>query len=198
MCTPNSKCRSPFVPLSRALPLLPTLSDNILIITLREIWKNYQPRKLFMSERIKFSWVFFKKFLKFAHRLLIFYWSSLIPDSSCKKMHFFRSYRNQREVLGLAHIADHFLYLFDKLTDAQIIKKINKTISMIKYINAYINKIKSVSVTANPPPQRPWIPLTRPNRTRPTCEYKLICNIYITTCLTQSALVVADYQIITG
>ncbi|CAG9579630.1 unnamed protein product [Danaus chrysippus] len=26
------------------------------------------------------------------------------------------------------------------------------------------------AVTATLPPQRPWIPLTRPNRTRPTCE----------------------------
>lgn len=28
-----------------------------------------------------------------------------------------------------------------------------------------------VSVSATLPPQRPWIPLTRPNRTRPTCKY---------------------------
>ncbi|KOX77439.1 CCR4-NOT transcription complex subunit 6 [Melipona quadrifasciata] len=28
-------------------------------------------------------------------------------------------------------------------------------------------------LTANHPPQRPWIPLTRPNRTRPTCKFFL-------------------------
>ncbi|CAD6215637.1 GSCOCG00000449001-RA-CDS, partial [Cotesia congregata] len=32
-----------------------------------------------------------------------------------------------------------------------------------------------VPVTANPPPQRPWIPLTRPNRTRPTCIFTVMC-----------------------
>ncbi|KAK6626726.1 hypothetical protein RUM44_009203 [Polyplax serrata] len=32
-----------------------------------------------------------------------------------------------------------------------------------------------VSVTANHPPQRPWIPLTRPNRTRPTCIFTVMC-----------------------
>ncbi|XP_012168550.1 CCR4-NOT transcription complex subunit 6-like isoform X2 [Bombus affinis] len=29
--------------------------------------------------------------------------------------------------------------------------------------------------TANHPPQRPWIPLTRPNRTRPTCIFTVMC-----------------------
>ncbi|KAI4480789.1 hypothetical protein M0804_009886 [Polistes exclamans] len=33
----------------------------------------------------------------------------------------------------------------------------------------------STSVTANQPPQRPWIPLTRPNRTRPTCIFTVMC-----------------------
>ncbi|EGI57869.1 CCR4-NOT transcription complex subunit 6 [Acromyrmex echinatior] len=31
------------------------------------------------------------------------------------------------------------------------------------------------AVTANHPPQRPWIPLTRPNRTRPTCIFTVMC-----------------------
>ncbi|CAK1579599.1 unnamed protein product [Parnassius mnemosyne] len=30
-------------------------------------------------------------------------------------------------------------------------------------------------VTATLPPQRPWIPLTRPNRTRPTCIFTVMC-----------------------
>ncbi|KZC12348.1 CCR4-NOT transcription complex subunit 6 [Dufourea novaeangliae] len=32
-----------------------------------------------------------------------------------------------------------------------------------------------LAVTANHPPQRPWIPLTRPNRTRPTCIFTVMC-----------------------
>ncbi|XP_013173930.1 PREDICTED: CCR4-NOT transcription complex subunit 6 isoform X2 [Papilio xuthus] len=32
-----------------------------------------------------------------------------------------------------------------------------------------------VSVTATLPPQRPWIPLTRPNRSRPTCIFTVMC-----------------------
>lgn len=30
-------------------------------------------------------------------------------------------------------------------------------------------------VTATPPPQRPWIPLARPNRSRPTCIFTVMC-----------------------
>ncbi|XP_049835574.1 CCR4-NOT transcription complex subunit 6-like isoform X1 [Schistocerca gregaria] len=33
----------------------------------------------------------------------------------------------------------------------------------------------SKSVTATQPPQRPWIPLTRPNRNRPTCIFTVMC-----------------------
>ncbi|XP_057332197.1 CCR4-NOT transcription complex subunit 6-like [Microplitis mediator] len=35
--------------------------------------------------------------------------------------------------------------------------------------------LDNLQVTANPPPQRPWIPLTRPNRTRPTCIFTVMC-----------------------
>ncbi|XP_063974201.1 CCR4-NOT transcription complex subunit 6-like isoform X1 [Diachasmimorpha longicaudata] len=35
--------------------------------------------------------------------------------------------------------------------------------------------LDNLQVTANHPPQRPWIPLTRPNRTRPTCIFTVMC-----------------------
>lgn len=35
--------------------------------------------------------------------------------------------------------------------------------------------LDNLQVTASHPPQRPWIPLTRPNRTRPTCIFTVMC-----------------------
>ncbi|XP_014233843.1 CCR4-NOT transcription complex subunit 6-like isoform X2 [Trichogramma pretiosum] len=35
--------------------------------------------------------------------------------------------------------------------------------------------LDNLSVTAGHPPQRPWIPLTRPNRMRPTCIFTVMC-----------------------
>ncbi|XP_021915890.1 CCR4-NOT transcription complex subunit 6-like [Zootermopsis nevadensis] len=35
--------------------------------------------------------------------------------------------------------------------------------------------LDNLQVTASNPPQRPWIPLTRPNRTRPTCIFTVMC-----------------------
>lgn len=32
-----------------------------------------------------------------------------------------------------------------------------------------------LTVTVAPPPQRPWIPLARPNRTRPACIFTVMC-----------------------
>ncbi|XP_063632199.1 CCR4-NOT transcription complex subunit 6 isoform X1 [Cydia splendana] len=42
---------------------------------------------------------------------------------------------------------------------------------MLDNLQAYTNE----PVTATLPPQRPWIPLTRPNRTRPTCIFTVMC-----------------------
>ncbi|CAG4964548.1 unnamed protein product [Colias eurytheme] len=33
----------------------------------------------------------------------------------------------------------------------------------------------TLKFTATLPPQRPWIPLTRPNRSRPTCIFTVMC-----------------------
>lgn len=35
--------------------------------------------------------------------------------------------------------------------------------------------LDNLSVTAAPPPQRPWIPLARPNRSRPGCIFTVMC-----------------------
>ncbi|XP_052130252.1 CCR4-NOT transcription complex subunit 6-like [Frankliniella occidentalis] len=35
--------------------------------------------------------------------------------------------------------------------------------------------LDSLTVSASHPPQRPWIPLTRPNRSRPTCIFTVMC-----------------------
>lgn len=35
--------------------------------------------------------------------------------------------------------------------------------------------LDNLRVTANHPPQRPWIPLTRPDRTKPTCIFTVMC-----------------------
>ncbi|XP_055700412.1 CCR4-NOT transcription complex subunit 6-like [Phlebotomus papatasi] len=35
--------------------------------------------------------------------------------------------------------------------------------------------LDNLTVSAGPPPQRPWIPLARPNRTRPACIFTVMC-----------------------
>ncbi|XP_012056583.1 PREDICTED: CCR4-NOT transcription complex subunit 6-like [Atta cephalotes] len=42
-------------------------------------------------------------------------------------------------------------------------------------VEPVITVSKKRTLTANHPPQRPWIPLTRPNRTRPTCIFTVMC-----------------------
>ncbi|XP_045487869.1 CCR4-NOT transcription complex subunit 6 isoform X1 [Pieris rapae] len=45
----------------------------------------------------------------------------------------------------------------------------NGTAKLLTYL------LDNLQVTATLPPQRPWIPLTRPNRSRPTCIFTVMC-----------------------